>query len=257
MSLGIGLRAFALCLALVANASSGDEVPQSWQAYDAHLETGANHLRNGEPMAALQELVAADKMDLFEVPNYQALAGIAEAKCRLGAPEAGLTDLAAFLCAVEVDAGKLPCYLNEDDPAGPLQGNPGLNELCRERMCGEIYLPYYESTDPAKAERLEALRVRAGKVREICNATTTGRIHEGAVQDGAVQDGQPRVPRSIPLLPGLAARRCCAHSACGPSRPWSSQAVSRPRIVQCPLCMVSAPRWARGRPHRAEGRSGG
>ena len=189
MSLGIALRAFALCLALVANASSGDEVPQSRQAYDAHLETGAN-LRNGEPMEALQELMAADKMDLFEVPNYQALVGIAEAKCRLGAPEAGLTDLAAFVCAVEVDAGKLPCYLNEDDPAGPLQGNPELNELCRERMCGEIYLPYYESTDPAKAERLEALRVRAGKVREICNAMTTGRMH-----DGAVQDGQPRVPR--------------------------------------------------------------
>jgi len=111
MSLTCELKICAVCLALVANALPGDEVPQSWQAYGAHLETGADHLRNGEPMAALQELMAADKMDLFEVPNYQALVGIAEAKCRLGAPEAGLADLVAFLCAVEVDAGKLPCYL--------------------------------------------------------------------------------------------------------------------------------------------------
>jgi len=111
MSLTCELKIFAVCLALAANASSGDEVPRSWQAYDAHLDAGANHLRSGKPMAALQDLLAADKMDLFEVPNYQALVGIAEAKCRLGAPEAGLADLVAFLCAVEVDAGKLPCYL--------------------------------------------------------------------------------------------------------------------------------------------------
>ena len=151
-----------------AAASGADELPLAWRELNAHLESGAEHLRNGHAMAALEELVAADEMDLFEAPNYEALVGIAEAKCRLGAADAGLTDLAAFLCAVEVDAGKLPCYLNEDDPAGPLKGNPELNELCRERMCGEIYLPYYESKDAARAERLESLRARGAKVREIC-----------------------------------------------------------------------------------------
>ena len=107
-------------------------------------------------------------MDLFESPNYAALAGIAETKCLLGEQEAGLADLDTLDCILQVANGQLPCFLGQPTLTAPGADNPALSEACRDRMCGEIYLPYPGLKDEELERRLSELRARVQRVRPMC-----------------------------------------------------------------------------------------
>lgn len=136
--------------------------------FQAHLAEGEDHLSFNRPAAALESFRKADSMDLAEVPNYEALVHIAKAECLAGATEAGLSTLADFRCAVAVDAGELSCYVGDETLGAPGAVNPQLTEGCSGRMCGEVFLDYYDQSTPEKTRHLATLRTNALEVKEIC-----------------------------------------------------------------------------------------
>jgi hypothetical protein len=117
---------------------------------------------------ALRSFEAADEVELFEVPRYEVLVDVAEARCRLGQAELGRALFRDFRCALEVDRGKLPCFLGPETSTGPGHPNPELTPTCYERMCGEIYLSYYEKPTEAMLDRIDAMSRDADRVEALC-----------------------------------------------------------------------------------------
>lgn len=69
-----------------------------------------------------------------------------------------------------VDRGELPCYVGPDTRTAPGECNPALSELCSERMCGEMYLSYYESPSEGQLDQIEQLAREAKRVEARCRA---------------------------------------------------------------------------------------
>jgi hypothetical protein len=136
--------------------------------WDRLVDLGRRQLETGQSAEALETLLQADSIDIHEVPNYGALALVAEARCRLGQFELGRALLRDFRCALEVDRGKLPCFLGPETRTAPGHPNPELTPTCYERMCGEIYLSYYENPTAAMLGRIDAMSRDADRVEALC-----------------------------------------------------------------------------------------
>lgn len=129
---------------------------------------GKSYLAADLPEDALILLQEADEIDLPEVPNYQALVAIAEARCLLGDAVVGRALIQDFRCMLAVDAGRRPCYIGPPTRSGPGHPNPDLTPTCFERMCSEIFLSYYRSPTAKLLARLEELSEEASRVETVC-----------------------------------------------------------------------------------------
>lgn len=175
-SMGVAL----LLLQVSGGFCRAEEVPPSEspketsarQRWQNELKHGEAALAHGEYAEALEHFLAADATTFPESPNYEVLPKIAEARCRLGDRVAGRAILADLSCMLDVDSGVTPCYVGEDTQAAPGHPNPVLTPLCFERMCGEIFLAYYESPSEPQIARVQQLRVELDRVKELCDVET-------------------------------------------------------------------------------------
>jgi hypothetical protein len=155
----------------IAGGSGAESVTSPDQAeYRRHLKEGDDALRQGDLESARLAYVAADGVELFEVPNYGARVKIAEVECRLGDVTKGLETLADFRCMVEVDGGVKPCYVGGGGDPGAGAPNPALSATCFHRMCGEIYLGYYTQVTRERRKILRALSRDADRVAGVCES---------------------------------------------------------------------------------------
>ncbi len=166
-------RTYLLALVLLISGCSSTSSPSAQvdpahEAFSSLLAQGQLQMETGHPEEALASFRKADQLDRFEVPNYEALVHVAEALCDLGDTAEGLAALTDFRCAIEVDAGNLPCYIGPETLAAPGELNPELTAGCAPRMCGELFLAYYTDGDEAKARKLTALRQKAADVEASC-----------------------------------------------------------------------------------------
>ena len=182
-----------LCLLFsLASAVAADQpaVERGESLVRQHVAVADTALQRGDLSAALESLEAADAIPLPEVPNYQLLARIAELQCREGKVELGLKTLTDFRCMLGVDAGRELCFL----PAAPGQApqrNPTLTEACFARMCGEVYLSYYENPTPETLNAIRDLEQQAVRVEALC-ALERRAANAGALARAKARAAPPR-----------------------------------------------------------------
>lgn len=171
------LLTFSSILALGGCTASGVEgAQQEVSAYGPTeverwaelVERGERLLAEGKYQEALEALMEADRLTLFEVPNYEATHRIAEARCLLGEREEGLELLENFRCMLAVDRGELPCYVGPETRDAPGARNPAVTDLCFLKMCSELYLSYYENLTEEQLAGIAELGREAERVRRIC-----------------------------------------------------------------------------------------
>lgn len=138
------------------------------QLWEREMELGESALAEGDYSEALSHFLTADAVELFEVPNYEALPRIAEVRCHLGDLATGQAIVADMRCILDVDLGILPCYVGEATQGAPGHPNPALTPVCFDRMCSEIFLGYYDSPSDLLRARIEKLRLELDRVDEIC-----------------------------------------------------------------------------------------
>lgn len=137
-------------------------------------ELGEAVLSQGEYEEALKHFLRADEMAFPELPNYVALPRVAEARCRLGDRATGQAILADLRCIIDVELGVAPCYVGPETLGAPGHPNPKLTPLCFIRMCGEIFLSYYEFPSEEQVADVKALRLELDRLKEICGDEPAG-----------------------------------------------------------------------------------
>ena len=103
--------------------------------YVRYVEQGREHLRNGRFDLAEGYLEVASHEQFFEMPNYSVWIELAEAHCRNGNTAEGLTVLADYDMALEVDYGKESC-VDEWDPKYLTPPNPKMSMRVFGELCG-------------------------------------------------------------------------------------------------------------------------
>lgn len=144
--------------------------PKTSEWIDLRIAEGRQHLAAGQLDAALAAFREADAVELPEAPNYRALPYLAEVHCRSSRTEEGLSILDDVACMIRVDRGELPCFVGPPTSGAPGSDNPDLTDACRERMCGELFLPYYEDPDPERLRELDGLEAETARIRQLCPA---------------------------------------------------------------------------------------
>lgn len=147
-------------------------MPPHNQAQGLVISCAELKLSQHEVEDALLLFEAADQMTLHETPNYDALIGFAEARCRMGDLSAGLAILEG-VCMLEVQAGARACYTQQNPSATP-EGNEELTEDCFNRMCSEDLLEYYRDPTEETILQVAANRRRAAEVDNVCHRARGG-----------------------------------------------------------------------------------
>jgi hypothetical protein len=147
-----------------------DDVAPQNRTLELVVSCGEHNLNVGALGDALLLFQLADEMRLHEIPNYEALPGMAETHCRLGNEALAQAILIDYLCMLDVEAGAKRCFL--DGPSAPGSKNAELTEECFSRMCGEIYLGYYENPNATTLEAIERDRRRALSIQRSCQQSS-------------------------------------------------------------------------------------
>jgi len=157
------------------SSSTGDteENLSSPEALGHAVELGEAALKRGEYRKALGYFRDADAVDFPETPHYEVLPKIAEASCRLGDLATGQAIVADLRCILDVESGVTPCYVGEETQGAPGHPNPRLTPVCFERMCGEIFLAYYESPSETVMAEVAVLRGEIDRLAQLCGNEST------------------------------------------------------------------------------------
>jgi len=134
-------------------------------SYERLVAEGEKQLSAGQLAAARASFERAAGVQLFEVPNYEILLRVADVRCRQGDRDGGRAVLGDFRCMLDIDGGRQRCYLD----AAREHANPALSGDCFARMCGEMYLSYYDFPTALRLQRIETLRRRADDVVRSCS----------------------------------------------------------------------------------------
>lgn len=102
-----------------------------------YVEQGRKYLRMGRFDLAVGYLEVASHEQFFEMPNYNVWIELAEAHCRNGNTVEGLTVLADYDMALEVDYGKESC-VDEWHPKYATPPNPKMSMRVFGELCGAI-----------------------------------------------------------------------------------------------------------------------
>ena len=124
-------------------------------------------MATGNLTKARQAFERALSQPIDEAPNYAAFVRLAEVECMAGNRETGLWLLAEFECMLQVDVGERRCSMRTDGQKIAL-ANPTLSPVCRELMCEELLLPYYENPSPQTLKRVEFLRSEMRRTSQVC-----------------------------------------------------------------------------------------
>ena len=136
-------------------------------AYRALVEAGDAALEEGDHRTAEAKYRDALSVPIHEVPNYEVYLRLALVEQRRENWSSCNKILTDFECMLDVEIGRRPCF-GEAAPGYLGARNPEVSEECAQRMCGEIYLSYYENPTDAVKERVESLRRQAQLVRNNC-----------------------------------------------------------------------------------------
>jgi hypothetical protein len=142
--------------------------PPTLIPYQELVKEADQRLADGDLSGALQFYQRAANLDLFELPNYKVLVKVAEVQCRQRNTVVGNSNLKDFRCMLDVDAGRLPCFLPSNDVQPKL--NPAVGGECFKRMCGEIYLGYYENPTSSQLQAVKRLTKEADRVSKMCSS---------------------------------------------------------------------------------------
>ena len=135
--------------------------------YDELVKEGERQMTKGNYLRAEVSFEAAAAVELFEEPNYIVLLKLAEVRCYLGKVSQALAMLTDFRCMMYVDSGQKPCF--EGSGPGVLgTRNAELSNECFQRMCSEMYLPYYEAPTSSKLRIIKKLGQEANRIETIC-----------------------------------------------------------------------------------------
>lgn len=159
----------AFCCCNIERSGAENTSDQSRASYDLVISCAEAKLESDALEESLLLFQVADQLEIFEVPNYQALPAIAELHCRLGETLRGRALVKDLECILDVDAGVTPCYLGGEPHSPPGERNPTLTDECFNRMCSEIYLSYYDEPTPETLRRIDAARARLVEVARLCH----------------------------------------------------------------------------------------
>jgi len=125
--------------------------------------------RKGETAVVAGDLATAEAafhdaaaVHLFEAPNFEILVRIADVKCRRGDAKGALAVLRDFRCMLAIDSGQIHCFVDG-------RVNPELSAECVNRMCSEMYLPYYEAPTEEQLKSDERLAREADRIEMLCS----------------------------------------------------------------------------------------
>lgn len=164
----------AVCGRVEATTPAGHVEPTVAEDYATLVKEGEARLASGDLRRAEQAFTAAATKNLLEVPNYEVLIRLAEVKCLQGSTTDGLALVKEFQCMLNVEVGATKCF--KDAKPGLLgERNDKLSPSCFERMCGEIYLAYYENPSQATLRKVEDLRRETARVERVCKRAPTDR----------------------------------------------------------------------------------
>ncbi len=119
--------------------------------YARYVEQGRKYLRMGRFDLAEAYFEVASHEFFFEAPNYSVWIELAEAQCRNGNTAEGLTVLADYDMALEVDYGKESC-VDEWHPKYQSPPNPKMSMRVFGELCGAI-IPHLTSFNLSDEER--------------------------------------------------------------------------------------------------------
>ncbi len=119
--------------------------------YVRYVEQGREHLRSGRFDLAEGYFEVASHKQFFEMPNYNVWIELAEAHCRNGNTAEGLTVLADYDMALEVDFGKEIC-IDEWHPKYRSPPNPKMSMRVFGALCAAI-IPHATSFNLSDEER--------------------------------------------------------------------------------------------------------
>ncbi len=105
--------------------------------YVRFVERGREYLRSGRVDLAEGYLEVASHEQFFEMPNYNVWIELAEAHCRNGNAAEGLTVLADYDMALEVDFGNESC-VDEWNPKYKTPPNPRMSMRVFGELCGAV-----------------------------------------------------------------------------------------------------------------------
>ena len=138
---------------------------QTEQKYSDKISSGEILLKNKKIDSAISLFREALNIPLHEIPNYEPYLYIAEAYCLRGSKREGRLLLSEFDCMLNIDKGKTQCYGDKTNNSLP---NKALPQACFERMCGEIFLEYYEKPTNEHSMKMSALTSRYKHAELVC-----------------------------------------------------------------------------------------
>lgn len=192
-----------LCCGSIEWSGAEDSSGQSRASYDLVISCAEAKLQSEALAESLLLFQVADQLEIFEVPNYEALPAIAELHCRLGETPRGRALVKDLECILDVDAGITPCYVGGEPHDSTGERNPALSDECFDRMCSEIYLSYYDRPTPGTIGRIDDARARLVEIARLC--------HGGSGMTAATEDDMPPQNRAQGLIIGCAENRLRQH----------------------------------------------
>ena len=147
--------------------------------YVRYVEQGREHLRSGRFDLAEGYLEVASHEQFFEMPNYSVWIELAEAHCRNGNTAEGLTVLADYDMALEVDYGKESC-VDEWHPKYQSPPNPKMSMRVFGELCGAAipHLTVFNLSDEERQNykaRYQDLKAESAILARSCAGISSAR----------------------------------------------------------------------------------
>lgn len=163
----------ALCCSCAAmnhvRIEEGTYLPATIDKYSDEVRAGFAALKQGDNDGAAKRFRAALAIPMDEVPNYELMIPLAFSECRAGNRQGGKELLKDAKCMLNVESKKFGCTAQKS-----IFIEQGGTSRCYEMMCGEMYLPYYESPTNDQVQHVSALEQDLHKASAICNSRKAG-----------------------------------------------------------------------------------
>lgn len=154
----IGFTTGQLVATLPAYCYDTHEQIERAEAIFSRICEGIKAYNSTDYKTALFHLEAANRMDIFEAPNYEALPFLALAYFQSGNIKKADNALRMHWLALQIDIGIIKCNQNEDFTILP---SPQLSHISNliifkvaQKMCSPLYMGYYGDNKNQDYQRL-------------------------------------------------------------------------------------------------------
>lgn len=145
------------------------DIPTSELSYARLASEGESLMEARRYEQAMFAFRAALATRFAQVPTFELYGKLALATCRAGGHQTGAQLLKDFTCMLDIASGELPCDADEDASRSSTE-RPKPTALCRQRMCGEISPPSYESPPAEHLAPVATLRTSLPTIAAACKA---------------------------------------------------------------------------------------